>query len=209
LPWSRQCLTITPFNEFAWIGCELRALSDSAVRSLSLVAFGGIAWSLLGLWIVGGSERFYLLVPPVGLALFVRSSAAGWSRLKARAVPACGCVAGLIFLSAAYEASVTWDCSPPLGRGLRAVSLLEILVAGYFLLSVLVLIAGSYWLLRLVYARLHDRLFRAGLDHRAGIGNKSLKYQRRTFASDSGMCRDIVYGGWTGRLRCEGGCRSS
>jgi alpha-beta hydrolase superfamily lysophospholipase len=137
----------------------LRAISDSAVRILSLIAFGGLAWSVLGLWIEGGSERFYLLVPPFGLAVFIRLSAAGWSRLKARAVPACGCMAGLVLVSGAYEASVTWDCSAAVGGGLCAVNLPEILAAGYFVLSVLVLIAGSYWLLNRAFGKLHDSLF--------------------------------------------------
>jgi hypothetical protein len=73
----------------------MRSLPDSAVRVVSLVILGGLAWLLLGCWIEGGSERFYLLVPPLGLALFTCLFRQGWSRLRSRLVPLCGCVAGL------------------------------------------------------------------------------------------------------------------
>jgi fermentation-respiration switch protein FrsA (DUF1100 family) len=41
-----------------------------------------VIWWLLGRWVPGESERFYLLVPPVFLVLFRIRSPAGWSGLK-------------------------------------------------------------------------------------------------------------------------------
>src|SRR5947209_19148478 len=117
----------------------MRSLPDSAVRLVSLIALSGLAWFLLGFWIEGGSERFYVLVPPLGLALFLGLSVGGWSRLKARLVPLTCSVAGLALLLTSYYTLVTWDTSPGLGQGLRALSPREILLASYFVLSILIL----------------------------------------------------------------------
>ncbi|HLJ94838.1 MAG TPA: hypothetical protein VKU02_16800, partial [Gemmataceae bacterium] len=72
----------------------MQSPSDRAVRILGLIAFGTLAWSLLGFSTLGGSERFYLLVPPFGLALLVVRSAAGRSKLKRRIGLAGGCAGG-------------------------------------------------------------------------------------------------------------------
>jgi len=133
----------------------MRSSSDSAVRIFNLCAAVGLAWFLLGFWIAGASERFYLLVPPVGLAILVRPRGVAWPRLKARIVSAGVGAAGLTFLSVAYGASLTWDNLLGFGREPRAGALLEILTAGYFVLSVSILVAGGYWLSRCLFTKLN------------------------------------------------------
>jgi fermentation-respiration switch protein FrsA (DUF1100 family) len=128
---------------------QRRCWAQTAVVLLSGVA----AWWLLGLVVPAGGERFYLLVPPVALALIGAWSPEPWrsmaSRLRHWLVPL-----GLAFLGGtAYNLLMAAPlyAQDNLLRGLR---LSEILAAAYFIFAinvlVLVLLAG----LRPVLARL-------------------------------------------------------
>jgi len=145
------------------MGQEEMPRRRSWLRALPVLALAVAAWWLLGFWLPGGSERFYLLVPPVGLALMLAFAAEPWRELKRR-LRATAPLFGLVILFCVAFNLVVTIPSLPLGvlGGLR---MSEVLVAAYFILALRMLALAPLKFLRGPFLRLHDRLF--GMDPEA------------------------------------------
>src|SRR5436309_2501869 len=109
-----------------------------AVLILSAAAFG---WRVLGPWVLSGSERFYLLIPPTFLVLYAALAPDGWRGLKpyvrpalVYAVPLAGFCTGYYLLLASMNLPTGLR---DLSRGMR---FWVLLVAVYFLGVVFLLV---------------------------------------------------------------------
>jgi fermentation-respiration switch protein FrsA (DUF1100 family) len=113
----------------------------------------GLLWLLLGMWIPGGSERFYLLVPPAFLAYFLLTSAAAWKELKQLLPIVCTLLAVLTLLCSLYGRGMTsWaggDSDELFPSSIRS----EVLLAVYFSTAVILLVLGTRDVLRRLAAR--------------------------------------------------------
>lgn len=121
-----------------------------------VILAGGSAWWLLGFWVPAGSERLYLVVPPVGLALVVLLAAEPGRELRTRLRAALPFVGFLLLFAAAYNLLLTIPALPgPWLQGLRPG---EVLLTAYFLIALRVLAAVPLGLARPPLGRLLDRL---------------------------------------------------
>src|SRR4051812_6394526 len=119
------------------------------MRAFLVLTAAVLAWWLLGFWLVRGSERFYLLVPPVTLALLAIGLPDGWRGLLPYGHKACLYVAGLVLFSGGYAYFLASALLPAGTAGLVAVPLLwEALVTAYFLAAIKLLLATPWQLLR-------------------------------------------------------------
>jgi pimeloyl-ACP methyl ester carboxylesterase len=126
----------------------------STIKIASVIAPAYLAWLLLGLWIPGESERFYLLVPPVALGLFLASGHRPWQQLREQWLRAVVLVLCLGLVCAAYAWSWSLAVSVPL---LTMVP--EIVLGTYFLVGVLILTGAVRVLFRRSGRWLGNRCF--------------------------------------------------
>src|SRR5579859_7988508 len=103
------------------------------ILAIILLAAGVGTWWLLGRWLPGGSERFYLLFPPTAIAVFFAAVPDGWSKLKSQLLPAAIYVALLIVLCTLYQFYLAAAIVPDGTGGIfHGVQLKHILVPAYF-----------------------------------------------------------------------------
>jgi alpha-beta hydrolase superfamily lysophospholipase len=127
--------------------------------SLTILALAVAAWFSLGRWVPDGSERFYLLVPPVGLALssIFPGAGNGW---RLGHVPV-GAIVWLLLGVAciAYNLTLT---APLFADGpLAGLSVREVVLALYFLLALKLLLHLPRRLLRALAGRVRLPAFGA------------------------------------------------
>jgi fermentation-respiration switch protein FrsA (DUF1100 family) len=130
---------------------------------IGLAAASAGTWWLLGRWVAGTSERFYLLAPLWGVALCCRGRRRRVSLSRLRS--GLWAVAGLGVLCAAYNLwlTATLDGGHSPAWGLRPA---EILLAVYFVLAIGLLLLGVRAWLRPLLVYLVDLAGRAVLGHR-------------------------------------------
>ncbi len=127
---------------------------------VGILLAGVLAWWLLGRWVVSGSERFYLLVPPVFLALFLLGAPHGWQRLRTSLRAAVLYLVGLTLFVVLYGLYLSLLVAPTAEVGCwRRLNLYEVLLAVYFLAAIKLLLSVPYSLVRRAVVRLDDRLF--------------------------------------------------
>ncbi len=103
---------------------------------LLLAITGVLAWWLLGPWVASGSERFYLLVPPVALALAALRKP---RRFPIFALPV---AAVLAVLCVGYNLSLTAPLFPAGDGYWRGLSMREAGITLYFVLALYLLAAA-------------------------------------------------------------------
>jgi alpha-beta hydrolase superfamily lysophospholipase len=102
---------------------------------------------LLPFWTAGGSERFYLLVPPVTILLFLILSKDGWRGLKVYVQPAVAFVVLMSGTTALYFYFAAGVSVPDgSGRRLHGVDLWEVVVTVYFLAAMVLVLLVVWWL---------------------------------------------------------------
>jgi pimeloyl-ACP methyl ester carboxylesterase len=128
--------------------------------TLAALVFSVGAWFLLGLWLPGGSERFYLLFPVAALLVYLATVPNGIKHLKAQVVPMLVYVGILTLLCALYNfylaAMIVPDGS---GQWFHGVQLKQILIPAYFFSAVSLLVILPLRLLRSGVGRLDERWF--------------------------------------------------
>ncbi len=122
-----------------------------------ILPVSGLLWWLLGFWVPGGAERFYLLLPPVFLAYFLTSSPGAWRELKQLVLPLGTLLVVLGVLCTLYGrgmASWAGGTSRELfPSGIR----FEVLIAVYFATAVILLILVSRDALRKLVRAMENR----------------------------------------------------
>lgn len=123
------------------------------LQTLVLLVSAWLGWRMLGLWIVGGSERFYLILPPVFVGLYAVLSADGWRGLKVHVRPATGYLFGLALFGTLCYLFMTALLVPiSASVFLRSFSSGELGIVVYFLAAMSLLIVlplqGLKWLCR-------------------------------------------------------------
>ena len=140
------------------------AREDSFVQRLlltlaALVLSVGV-WFLLGLWLPGGSERFYLLFPLAALVVYLAAVPDGKKHLQAQFVPMLVYVGILTLLCTIYNfylaAMIVPDGS---GQWFHGVQLTQILIPAYFFSAVSLLVILPLRLLRRGVCWLDERWF--------------------------------------------------
>jgi pimeloyl-ACP methyl ester carboxylesterase len=122
----------------------------SATLRLAVLLLAGVAlWILLSSWVVSGSERFYLLIPP--LVLCARPG-----RAQRRHVPGLLFVAGLAVLGTIFVAVFAGTHALYVAE-----TWCEVATSIYFLLAVTLLVIGARHGLRLAASGLSQRLWSA------------------------------------------------
>jgi alpha-beta hydrolase superfamily lysophospholipase/fumarate reductase subunit D len=120
-----------------------------AILALGVLLISVPAWHWLRLWTPGGSERFYLLVPPVYLLLYAILAPDGWRRLTAYVRPAVAFVSFLALLTALYFFFMTPVAVPDgSGRVLHGVQPWQLVVTVYFVAAVLLVLSVPFGMLR-------------------------------------------------------------
>jgi pimeloyl-ACP methyl ester carboxylesterase len=117
-----------------------------------------LSWWLLGHWIPGGSERFYLLFPPAALALYLAAVPDGWAKLRPQLRPACIYVAILAVLCTLYNLWLTSDLNGT-SDVMRWVVVKQIVASTYFFAAVSLLVLVPLRLFRHGILRLDERWF--------------------------------------------------
>jgi pimeloyl-ACP methyl ester carboxylesterase len=120
---------------------EIAMRTATAIAGVMVV--GVSSWLLLGLWIAGGSERFYLLLPPLVVLMVLATAAEPRQWLRGQVGLAFFFVACLALLGTAY--GWFWTQTTPV-RLVRLVP--EILLATYFLVGTVLVTAGTRGFLR-------------------------------------------------------------
>src|SRR5947209_12588230 len=109
---------------------------------VSILLLAVVGWWLLGFWVVRGSERFYLLLPPVALALWSLRFPDGWRGFRPHLRGAILYTLGLLLFALAYAYFLTSmilrDASMSAVRGAM---LREALVMAYFLAAIKLLLS--------------------------------------------------------------------
>lgn len=119
----------------------------------------GVLWWLLAGWVPGGSERFYLLLPPAALLLAVVWMPGGVGALKAYRRKACGYVVGLLGLVTAYGLYLSFLLAPAAEVAVwQRVRLQEVLLGAWFLLGIKIVLTPPYVGVRRAVRWLDDRL---------------------------------------------------
>lgn len=127
--------------------------------TLLVLASAVLVWRLLGLHVVGGSERFYLILPPTFLALYVTLSPEGWRGLRAHAGSACRYLLALTLFGTLYYMLLTASIAPVnWAIFLRSFNVAELLVTIYFLVAISLLVAVPLVILKSLCRRGADRL---------------------------------------------------
>lgn len=142
---ERLLISIFSYNDL------MRRLS----LALLVLALAGFSWRLLGLCIVSGSERFYLLLPPTFLGLYIVFSPKGWRGLKAHSRSATRYLVCLTLFGLLCYLFLTASLVPISLRSFRSG---ELLVAVYFLVALSLLVATPLAVLKAVCRRSADRL---------------------------------------------------
>ncbi len=138
-------------------------LSLSVRRALvvaGVVLTALLAWFDLGPWVVSPSERFYLVVPPLGVALCLVRSSDGWRKLKAQLVPALIYLGVLSILAAGYLGFLTLHTASAVTTILLGKFLRELLAVVYFLASFSLVVSALLSVLRTLVGGIADRLVR-------------------------------------------------
>lgn len=126
---------------------------------LSILSAGLLAWWLLSPWILTGSERFYLVLPPVCLAFHVAARPEGWRGLRSVLRPASVYIFGIIVFCTLYGFFLSFLIAPTSSEAIyRRVNWREMLIAVYFLVGIKLLLSPAYDLVRRAVYRLDDRL---------------------------------------------------
>jgi pimeloyl-ACP methyl ester carboxylesterase len=125
---------------------------------LAVLLAGVLSWRILGNWIPGGSERFYLLFPPVAVALFLTGVPDGWTKLRAQLRPALVYVAILGILCTLYNLWLTAGLNGT-NDVVRWVLIKQIFVAIYFFAAVSLLVMLPLRGLRYAACKLDERCF--------------------------------------------------
>lgn len=127
---------------------------------LMAVALSVGAWFLLARWLPGGSERFYLLVPPAALAVYLAAVPDGWRKIRSQLVPGLVYLSVLTLLCALYSLFLTAVIVPDgSGVAFRGLSVKQILLPVYFLAAVSLLVIVPLRLLRSFIGWLDERSF--------------------------------------------------
>lgn len=143
--------------------------------TLMTLTLAGLAWRVLGAWIVSGSERFYLLLPPTALGLYLTFSSAGWRGLQAHSRSATRYLICLtVFGTVCYLFLTAMLVPDSLTVFVRSFSSGELFVAVYFLVALSLIIVAPLALLKVICRRTADRLLGphvAANQTENGIGN--------------------------------------
>jgi pimeloyl-ACP methyl ester carboxylesterase len=117
----------------------------------------GMAWIGLRSWPLASSEAFYVLLPPLYLALYLEFAPSGWIGLKAQLPLALGYVACLAIFFLAYSyfmARTILPANPGAAFSLKWFNFWEVAVGTYFLVAIslimLTALAFLRWLVRKV-----------------------------------------------------------
>ena len=110
---------------------------------IALLLASVLAWSLLGFCVHGASERFYLLLPPVLLALLLVRAPGGWARLRPHVRPLLTYVAGLLALCTAFGLIVVAGFRPAVSATTFWNVVVELSIAVYFLMAVMLLLGAA------------------------------------------------------------------
>lgn len=128
--------------------------------TVAVVALCIAAWFLLGRWLPGGSERFYVLFPMAAIAIYLAAVPDAVSKLRSQLVPALIYVGILTLLCFAYNlymaAAIVPDGS---GQLLHHIQLKQVLIPAYFFSAVSLLVIVPLRLLRAGVCRLDERCF--------------------------------------------------
>lgn len=118
------------------------------------------AWVALSNLVPVPSERFYLLIPPISLALYLTWSATRWKGLRQRLAPALVYVLFVPVLLAGYQYHNSRQLLSSISAdSLAGFSIREVLVGVYFVIAVTLLLSLPLSLLHRGYLRLFDRCF--------------------------------------------------
>jgi pimeloyl-ACP methyl ester carboxylesterase len=117
-------------------------------------------WFLLGRWLPGGSERFYLLFPIAALAVYLAAVPDAVRKLRSQLVPALIYVSILTLLCFAYNLYMAVEIVPDgSGNLLHHIQLKQVLIPAYFFSAVSLLVIVPLRLLRAGVCRLDERCF--------------------------------------------------
>jgi fermentation-respiration switch protein FrsA (DUF1100 family) len=125
-------------------------------RSLWIIAAAALGWILLKPWVHGASERFYLLLPPVALALLLTSRQPRKGRIIAHTALAAACLIAV----GAYVTRPLWRFSK--FSPTAADSLLpQAGIVAYFLLGVAIVLTVAWVLSQRLGRAVSKRLVRS------------------------------------------------
>lgn len=124
---------------------------------LGVFLAAGLAWWLLGRWVPGRSERFYLVVLPGMLAVFAGLSPNGWRGLRKQLRPAGVYFAGLVVFGTIYGLVMSYLVTPSSPVSIwQRIPLRELLVLVYFLAAIKLLLSLPYLCLQRTVRRIDD-----------------------------------------------------
>ncbi len=126
---------------------------------LAILLVAALAWWLLGRWVVSGSERFYLVLPPVFITLFIVCGPDGRRGLKPYLRPALRSLLVIALFGAGYGFFLSAMASPgAVVWWWKRVALTEWVIAVYFLAGMKLVMTPLYLGLRRFSAWLDGRL---------------------------------------------------
>jgi pimeloyl-ACP methyl ester carboxylesterase len=121
------------------------------VTVLSILTTAALGWWLLNPWLPRGSERFYLLLPPVLLATYLVFVPEGGKLLRHQASRTCLFLGLLTAASTLYAFHLGSLLAPPAATGFfQRLSLVEVLVAVYFVVALTLVLMLPLSVLRLL-----------------------------------------------------------